>query len=60
MRNLWVMRINAAARALGIKYNQLIHGLKKAKINLDRKVLADLAVNDPQAFAKIVEASKKS
>jgi large subunit ribosomal protein L20 len=59
MRNLWVMRINAAVQAAGMKYNLFIAGLKKAKISLDRKILADLAVNDPQTFAKIVEAVKK-
>jgi len=60
MRRLWIARINAAARLLGLKYNQLIAGLKKANINLDRKILADLAVNDFAAFTKIAESSKKS
>jgi large subunit ribosomal protein L20 len=58
MRRLWTARINAAVRALGLKYNQLISGLKKAKIKLDRKILADLALNDPKVFAKIVETVK--
>jgi len=57
-RRLWIARINAAVQAAGLKYNQFIAGLKKAKINLDRKILADLAVNDPKAFAQIVEKVK--
>ncbi|MBN3033034.1 MAG: 50S ribosomal protein L20 [Candidatus Saganbacteria bacterium] len=56
MRRLWSTRINAAARGLGMKYNELIHKLKLANIKLDRKVLADLAVNDLAAFTKIVES----
>jgi large subunit ribosomal protein L20 len=60
MRRLWITRINSAVRASGMKYNQFINGLKKLKINLDRKVLADLAVNDSQAFAQIIEAVKKA
>ena len=59
MRRLWIARINAAARSAGLKYNQLIAGLKKAKINLDRKILADLALSDPSTFSKIVELVKK-
>ncbi len=58
MRRLWATRINAAARSLGLKYNELISKLKKANIKLDRKVLADLAVNDFAAFSKIVESVK--
>ena len=57
-RNLWIVRINAAARELGISYSKLIAGLKKAKIVLDRRSLADLAMNDPKAFTKIVEVAK--
>ena len=53
MRELWIMRINAAARINGTTYSQLIHGLKVAKIDLDRKALADLAVTRPDAFATI-------
>ena len=60
MRRLWIARINAAARSLGLKYNELIHKLKKANINLDRKILADLAVTDPKTFAHIVDLVKKS
>lgn len=57
-RELWQMRINAAAREHGITYGQFIAGLRKANIQLDRKILADLAVNEPKMFAKIVEAVK--
>ena len=58
-RKLWIARINAAARLNGICYSHLINGLKKAEIEVNRKILADLAVNDPQAFAKLVEAAKE-
>jgi large subunit ribosomal protein L20 len=57
-RRLWIARINAASRALGLTYSKFVAGLKKAKIDLDRKVLADLAVNDPAAFGSIVEKAK--
>jgi large subunit ribosomal protein L20 len=57
-RRLWIMRINAAARREGLSYNQFVAGLRKAEIPLDRKVLADLAVSDPAAFAKIAEQAK--
>jgi large subunit ribosomal protein L20 len=57
-RRLWIMRINAAARREGLSYNQFVSGLRKAEIPLDRKVLADLAVSDPAAFAKIAEQAK--
>jgi large subunit ribosomal protein L20 len=57
-RRLWIMRINAAARSEGLSYNQFVSGLRKAEIPLDRKVLADLAVSDPAAFAKIAEQAK--
>ena len=53
-RMLWIARINAAARANGIKYSELIHGLKLKGITLDRSVLADMAVNDEQAFSQLV------
>ena len=52
-RALWIIRINAAARINGITYSKLIHGLKLAKVEIDRKVMADLAVSDPAGFAKI-------
>jgi large subunit ribosomal protein L20 len=58
-RRLWIVRINAACRASGIKYSQFINGLKKAKISLDRKILADLAVRDSQVFNKLVEIVKE-
>jgi len=57
-RALWVTRINAAARELGLKYSTLIDGLKKASIEVDRKVLADLAVYDKDAFAALAEQAK--
>ena len=57
-RRLWIVRINAATRALGMKYSQLIHGMSKAGVTLDRKVLADLAITDPKAFAKVVETAQ--
>jgi large subunit ribosomal protein L20 len=58
-RQLWNTRINAAARLNGTTYSKLIAGLKKANITLDRKVLAELAVNEPKAFTAIVKAAKK-
>ena len=57
-RSLWITRINAALRPLGMSYSKFIGGLKKAQINLDRKVLADLAISQPQVFAHISELSK--
>ena len=57
-RKLWITRINAAARAHGLSYNQFVHGCSKAGIELDRKVLADLAVSDPAAFSAIAEQAK--
>jgi len=59
-RRLWIIRINAAARANGLSYNQFISGLSKAGVELDRKVLADLAVNDPQGFARVAEQAKQA
>src|SRR5215210_7494306 len=59
-RRLWIMRINAAARANGMSYNQFVAGLKQAEIELDREVLADLAVSDPQAVAGIAEKAKSA
>lgn len=57
-RRLWILRINAAARREGLSYNQFVSGLRKAEIGLDRKVLADLAVNDPAAFSQIAARAK--
>ena len=59
-RRLWIVRINAAARQNGLSYNEFVSGCKKAEIVLDRKVLADLAVSDPQAFAAIAEKAKSA
>lgn len=58
-RSLWITRINNASRELGLSYSQLIAGMKKKGINLDRKVLADLAVNNPEAFKAIVNTVKE-
>jgi large subunit ribosomal protein L20 len=57
-RRLWIIRINAAARQEGLSYNQFVAGCKKANIELDRKVLADLAVREPAAFRAIAEQAK--
>ncbi len=58
MRALWIVRINAAARQAGLTYRTFRHGLAKAQIDLDRKVLADLALNNPQGFAKLASDAK--
>jgi len=58
MRGLWIIRINAASKALGISYSRLMNGLKKAHVMLNRKVLAELAVSDPAAFGKLTEIAK--
>jgi large subunit ribosomal protein L20 len=60
LRRLWIMRINAAARQHDLSYNQFIAGLKAAEIELDRKVLADLAVADPDGFGRIAEQAKSA
>ena len=57
-RRLWISRINAAARLNGISYSQLVHGLDKADIEINRKILADLAVRDPSAFTAVVEQAR--
>jgi large subunit ribosomal protein L20 len=59
-RRLWIARINAASRSHGMSYSQFIAGLKAAEVDVDRKMLADLAVNDPGAFAQLVELAKAS
>jgi large subunit ribosomal protein L20 len=59
-RSLWIQRINAAARENGMTYNRLIQGLKIAGVEVDRRVLSDLASNDPAAFAKLVEIARKN
>ena len=59
-RSLWIQRINAGARMHGLKYSQLINGLKKATIEIDRKVLAELAVNQPETFKLLVEKAQSA
>lgn len=58
MRRLWIQRINAASRLNGLSYSRLIHGLKLANVDLNRKMMAMLAIDDPDAFAKIVDVAK--
>ena len=60
MRGLWITRINAAARAHGLAYNQFVHGLRAAGIEVNRKMLADLAVHDAAAFAQLVEVAQQA
>ncbi|ONI44971.1 50S ribosomal protein L20 [Candidatus Epulonipiscioides gigas] len=57
-RKLWIVRINAAARINGLSYSRFMNGLKNADININRKMLSDLAINDPSAFSSLVETSK--
>ena len=57
-RKLWIVRINAAARLNDLNYSRFMHGLKLANIELDRKILADMAMNNPEAFTQVAEASK--
>lgn len=59
-RKLWIIRINAAARNHGLSYNAFIRGLKTAQVEIDRKVLADLAIRDAQAFARLAEVAKQA
>ena len=59
-RKLWIVRIGAAARQNGLSYNKMIHGLKVAGVDLDRKVLADIALQDPAAFTKLAETARKA
>jgi large subunit ribosomal protein L20 len=60
MRRLWIQRINAAVRMHGLSYNQFINGLKKARVEIDRKMLSELAVEDEQAFGKVVETARQN
>ncbi len=60
MRRLWIARINAASRQSGLPYNKLMYGLRQAGVEIDRKVLADLAVRDSGSFARLVEVAKNS
>ena len=59
-RSLWITRINAAARINGMSYSTLMHGLKVAGIDLNRKVLSEIAISDPQAFASLCDSAKKA
>ena len=58
MRRLWIVRVNAASRAQGLNYGQFIYGLKKSGVDIDRKILADMAVREPEAFASLVTTAK--
>jgi len=60
MRRLWIARINAAARRCGLSYSRFMYGLKRAGVELDRKVLADMAVRDAAAFARLAEIAKSA
>ena len=60
IRRLWITRINAGARQNGMSYSVFMNGLKKAGVELDRKVLSDMAINDPEAFSALVEIAKKA
>lgn len=60
LRKLWIMRINAAARQHGLSYSRLMHGLKEARIELNRKMLADIAVRDPGTFGRLAEMAKSA
>src|SRR5215217_1240717 len=59
-RRLWIVRINAAARREGLSYSQLIHGLKQADVEVNRKMLADIAVRDPEAFRRFAELAREA
>ncbi len=59
LRRLWILRINAAVRERGLRYSEFIHGMDKANIRLDRKILADMAVRDPEAFGQVVELARQ-
>ena len=59
-RKLWIRRINAACRLNDISYSKFMHGLKEANININRKMLSELAINDPKAFADLVKTAKKA
>ena len=60
MRSLWIVRINAAARMNGLSYSKMMHGLKEAGVDINRKMLAELAVNDAAGFAALTEVAKKA
>jgi large subunit ribosomal protein L20 len=58
-RSLWISRINAASRTLGVSYSKLVHGMATNSINIDRKILSDIAIHDPSTFEKIVQTANK-
>ena len=58
-RSLWISRINAASRALGVSYSKLINGMNANNVKIDRKILSDIAINDPSTFEKIVQSASK-
>ncbi len=60
MRRLWIVRINAGARLHGLSYSRFMHGLRSAKVEVDRKMLADMAVNDADGFAELVSSAQRS
>ena len=60
MRRLWILRVNAASRARGLTYGQFIDGLKRAEVEINRKLLADMAVREPEAFSNLVTTAKSS
>ncbi len=60
LRSLWIIRLNAAVREQGLRYSQFIHGLALAKIELDRKILSDMAIRDPEGFAQVVTLVKQA
>ena len=59
-RKLWIIRVNAAARERGLRYSELMNGLKKAQVGLDRKMLSEMAIHDPAAFDAVVEKSREA
>ena len=60
LRRLWITRLNAAVRELGLRYSEFIHGMELANVELDRKILSDLAIRDPEGFTQVVEVVKKA
>jgi large subunit ribosomal protein L20 len=60
LRNLWIIRVNAAVRSLGLRYSQFVHAANKAQVGLDRKMLAEIAVRDPKAFEAVVATAKRA
>jgi large subunit ribosomal protein L20 len=60
LRRLWITRLNAAVRELGLRYSEFIHGMELAKVELDRKILSELAIRDPEGFTQVVEVVKQA